>query len=66
MSFRRDSLQSDLQEHTRISVFVFTPETSDEPKLEKVGEWRVDGCAAGVSCHKHGDGGSRGIEINKF
>ena len=66
MSFRRDSLESDLQEHTRISVYVFTPESSDESKLEKVGEWRVDGCAGGVSCHKYGDGGSGGTEINKF
>lgn len=58
MSFRRDSLESDLQDHTRISVFTFTHDTSDEPKLEKVGEWRVDGGAGGVSCHKHGDGES--------
>ena len=58
-------MQSDLQEHTRISVYVFTPESPDESKLEKVGEWRVDGCAGGVSCHKHDDGGSGGIEIIK-
>lgn len=58
VSFRRDSLESDLQDHARISVYILTPETSDGPKLEKVGEWRVEGCTAGVSCHKHGDGRS--------
>ena len=56
VSFRRDSLESDLQDHARISVYVFTPESSDGPKLEKVGEWRVEGCTGAVSCYKHGDG----------
>jgi len=65
VSFRRDSLESDLQDHTRVSVHTFTPDPSDEPKLEKVGEWRVDGCVGGVSCHKHDNGGSRDFEINR-
>lgn len=65
MSFRRDFLESDLQDHTRVSVYVFTPESSDEPKLEKVGEWRAEGCAGVVSCHKHDNGGSGSIEINQ-
>jgi len=61
MAFRRDSSESDLQDHTRVSVHVLTPESFDDLELEKVGEWRVDGCAGGVSCHKHGDGGSVGL-----
>lgn len=65
MAFRRDSSESDLQDHTRVSVHVLTPESSDNPKLEKVGEWRVDGCAGAVSCQKLGDGRSEGTQVNQ-
>ena len=56
---------NDVQDHTRVSVFTFTHETSDEPKLEKVGEWRLGGCAGGVLCHKYGDGVSGRIESSR-
>lgn len=59
-------MESDLQDHTRISVYVFIPESSDEPKLEKVGEWRIDGCAGGVSCHRHENGGFGSLEVNRI
>ena len=57
---------NDAQDNTRVSVFIFNHETSDEPKIEKVGEWRLGGCAGGVSCYKHDDGGSGMMETNRI
>jgi hypothetical protein len=46
-----DPLDDDTQEKTRLVVVEFVRSEDDESKLEKVGEWYIDGPAEGVEMH---------------
>jgi hypothetical protein len=50
-----DPLDDDTQEKTRLVVVEFVRNEEDQSKLEKVGEWYVDGPAEGVEMHVESD-----------